>query len=511
MTDSAPERPTFSRREIGSIMLGLILALFLANLDQTIVATSLTTMARDLDGWTLMPWVVSAYLITSTTTVPIYGKLSDLYGRRPVLLSAIGLFMATSVLCALAQTMPQLVAARILQGIGGGGLRAVAQAVVADIIPPRERGRYQGYFAGTYATATTAGPVLGGFFTDYLSWHWIFWINLPIGAIAFLLSDRQLKRLGRPRRRPVIDWLGAALILATSVPLLLGVGRVEQAGGWNSWQVLLPIAIGLVALVALVARERVAQEPMLPLRLFRDPTFSLGSTISALANMTLTALIVIIPLHFQLVGVAPSEAGIRLIPITLGTAISSVIVGTLVARTGRSKIFPMIGVGATCVMLLLISQVGLGKSLWLDLLFTGILGLSFGGQFNPVTVMVQNTLRPGDTGIGIATLTFLRQMAGAFGVALLTTVLIGGLNSGAMTVPGHDRLGDNPGLSLLHVDQIPDLSRELLAGFAIIIERAFSHLYLLMSALSLVTLFFVLRLKPVVLRAYQRAAPDLED
>src|SRR6185312_6428471 len=360
MTDSDPQgRQHFTSREIGSIMLGLLLALFLANLDQTIVATSLTTMARDLDGWALMPWVVSAYLISSTTTVPIYGKLSDLYGRRPVLLAAIGLFIATSVLCALAQTMPQLVAARIAQGIGGGGLRAVAQAVVADMIPPRERGRYQGYFAGTYAVATTAGPVLGGYFTDYLSWHWIFWINVPIGAVAFLLSDRQLKRLKRPSRRPLIDWLGALLILATSVPLLLGIGRVEQSGGWLRPDVLLPLGFGVCCLLLLILRERVASEPMVPPRLFRDHTFSRASIASALANMTLTSLIVLIPLHFQLVGVRASESGIRLIPITVCTAMASMFVGSMVARSGQTKIFSAIGVAGTTTVLAIMSQVAL--------------------------------------------------------------------------------------------------------------------------------------------------------
>ena len=242
--------PTFTKPEITSIMIGLMLALFLANLDQTIVATSLSTMARDLDGWALMPWVVSAYLVTSTTMTPIYGRLSDLYGRRPVLLTAIGLFVGASVLCALSQTMPQLIAARVLQGIGGGGLRSVTQATVADLVPPRERGRYQAYFSTTFGVATALGPVLGGFFADYLSWHWIFWINIPFGLLAFALSNERLKKLRKPPRNPVIDWLGAVLILASAVPLLIGVGRVEQAGGWGAPGALVPLGIGLVSIVA---------------------------------------------------------------------------------------------------------------------------------------------------------------------------------------------------------------------------------------------------------------------
>ncbi len=227
-----------SRSEIVSVLSGLMLAMFLASLDQTIVATSLSTMAQDLNGWSTMSWVVSAYLVATTVTTPIYGRLSDIYGRRPILLASIALFLAASVLCALSQTMLQLIAARVLQGIGGGGLRSVSQAAIADVIPPRERGKYQGYFSSVMAVSNLLGPVLGGFFSDYLSWHWIFWINIPFGALAFALCNRNLRRLPRPRRRPVIDWLGAALIIVSTTPIMIGVGRVESAGGWGRVDVL---------------------------------------------------------------------------------------------------------------------------------------------------------------------------------------------------------------------------------------------------------------------------------
>jgi EmrB/QacA subfamily drug resistance transporter len=301
------DEPSFSPSEIATIMSGLMLALFLASLDQTIVATSLSTMARDLDGWQLMPWVVSAYLVTSTTTTPIYGRLSDLYGRRPVLLVAISLFVGASVLCALAQSMPQLIGARLIQGLGGGGLRSVSQAIVADIVPPRERGRYQGYFTSTFAISSTLGPVLGGFFADYLSWHWIFWINIPLGFLAIALCYRNLKRLRVPSQKPVIDWLGAALILASATPLLIGVGRVEQAGGWTSPGVLGPIALGVICVVGLILWERVAPEPMLPLRLFANATFSLSSAASFLTAMVMIGLIIIVPIGYELVAGIPAN------------------------------------------------------------------------------------------------------------------------------------------------------------------------------------------------------------
>ncbi|MFL5269757.1 MAG: MFS transporter, partial [Stellaceae bacterium] len=283
-----------------SILSGLMLAMFLASLDQTIVATSLSTMASDLNGWELMSWVVSAYLVASTVTTPIYGRLSDLYGRRPILLAGIALFLGASVLCALSQTMAQLIGARVLQGIGGGGLRSVSQAAIADVIPPRERGRYQGYFSSVMAVSSLLGPVLGGFFADYLTWHWIFWINIPFGALALFLCNRNLRRLPKPRRKPVIDWIGAALILGSTTPILIAVGQAESAGGWARVDVLLPLAIGLVLLAALVVWEREAREPMIPLRLFANRIFAVASVISFLMSMVMIAMIIVVPLDFEL-------------------------------------------------------------------------------------------------------------------------------------------------------------------------------------------------------------------
>jgi len=301
MTDHATSSTLrFSRSEIVSILSGLMLAMFLAGLDQTIVATSLSTMARDLNGWELMSWVVSAYLVASTVTTPIYGRLSDLYGRRPVLAIGIVLFLAASVLCALSQTMPQLIGARVLQGIGGGGLRSVSQAAIADVIPPRERGRYQGYFSSVMAISNLLGPVLGGFFADYLTWHWIFWINIPFGVLALVLCNRNLRRLPKPKRKPAIDWFGAALILGSTTPILIAVGQAETAGGWDRLDVLLQLVVGIVLLAGLVVWERECREPMIPLRLFANPIFSVGSTISFSMSMVMISMIILVPLDFEL-------------------------------------------------------------------------------------------------------------------------------------------------------------------------------------------------------------------
>ena len=476
--------------------------MFLASLDQTIVATSLSTMAQDLDGWSTMSWVVSAYLVATTVTTPIYGRLSDIYGRRPILLASIALFLAASVLCALSQTMLQLIAARVLQGIGGGGLRSVSQAAIADVIPPRERGKYQGYFSSVMAISNLLGPVLGGFFSDYLSWHWIFWINIPFGALAFALCNRNLRRLPRPRRRPVIDWPGAALIVLSTTPILIGVGRVESAGGWGRVNVLVPIAIGIVLLGGLIIREREAPEPMIPLRLFANRIFAVGSLTAFTMSMVMIAMIILVPLDFELVsGLAANQAGIRLIPMTGGTVLGSFIAGQLVTRTGRYRIYPILGAAAMTGLCAAIAFFGLGRSGFIDTALTGGLGLAFGFQLSPVVVAVQNALELADTGIGLSVLLFFRLIGGAFGVALLTALLIGALNTGALAVPGHDVLGANPGIALLHLDQLDTIKSSVLAGLTDAVRSAFGYVFFYATVISALTALASLALQEIPLRS----------
>ena len=491
----------FSRSEILSILSGLMLAMFLASLDQTIVATSLSTMAQELNGWSLISWVVSAYLVASTVTTPIYGRLSDIYGRRPVLLASIGLFVAASVLCALSQTMPQLIGARILQGLGGGGLRSVSQAAIADIIPPRERGRYQGYLASTMAISMVLGPVLGGFFADYLSWHWIFWINLPFGAVALFLCDRNLRRLARPKRRVPIDWLGAVLIIAASTPVLLALSRVETEGGWRSPAIILEFGLGIILMIALVVWEREARSPMIPLRLFGNSIFGVASLISFTMSMVMIALIIIVPLAFELAGeLSPNASGIRLIPMMGGTVLGSYIAGQLMTRTGRYRLYPILGAGAMTVFCTAIALLGLGHSGGLDTMLTAGLGLSFGFQLAPVVVPVQNALPLEDTGIGMGTIMFFRLIGGAFGVALLSAVLMAELNAAVLSVPGHEVLGADPGLALMRMEVAGKVSPNLVAGLSFAVQTAFAQVFFYAAAISSVTFLGALGLKEIPLR-----------
>ena len=431
-------------------MFGLMLAMFLANLDQTIVATCLSAIARDLGGWQLLPWVISAYLVTSTATSPIYGRLSDSYGRRRVLLASIALFVLASVFCAIAPTMPMLIAARALQGVGGGGLRSISQVVIADIIPPRNRGRYQGYMSTTFLLSTTVGPVLGGFFAEHMSWQWAFWINLPLGALAFLVIDRCLRKLRLPMKQHRIDWTGAFLILAAAVPLILGLSRVEEQAGWFNWAVMSPILLGIAATAALVAVELRVAEPMLPMWLFTNKTFSIGNLGLFAPSMVMTALIIILPLYYQIVLGKPADvAGLNLIALTGGMAAGSFIVGSAISRTGRAKVFPIVGGLVATTLCILIAHHGLGRSIWFDVACTAALGAALGWQINPINLIVQNGLQIRDIGAGISGMTFFRSLAGAFGVAVFTTFLIGRLTAGAVTLPDRKKFGPNPGIGLL--------------------------------------------------------------
>ena len=492
----------FSRREIVSILSGLILAMFLASLDQTIVATSLSTMANELNGWRLMSWVVSAYLVASTVTTPIYGRLSDLYGRRPILSVSIAFFVGASVLCALSQTMPQLIGARILQGIGGGGLRSVAQAAIADVIPPRERGRYQGYFSSAMAAANVLGPVLGGFFADYLSWHWIFWINLPFGAAALFLCNRNLRRLPKPRRKPVIDWLGAVLILASTTPILIALGGAEAAASWGRVQVLLPLGLGLLFLVGLIVWESEARDPIIPLRLFGNRIFAVANLITFTMSMVMIAMIILVPLEFELAaGMSPNEAGIRLIPMTGGTVLGSFITGQLVSHTGHYRIFPILGAAAMTILCAAIAEAGLGRLWPLDSVLTALLGISFGLQLPSVVVPVQNALDLADAGVGLSVVMFFRLIGGACGVALLTALLVGDLNAGALALPGHDVLGPNPGIALLQLDQQEKINSALVAGLQHAVQTAFRHVFWCATAISALTTIASFGLKEIPLRS----------
>jgi EmrB/QacA subfamily drug resistance transporter len=401
-----------------------MLAIFLGALDQTIVSVSLPNISAQLRGFEIVAWVVAGYLVASTIITPIYGKLADLYGARALLSVAIGIFLIASIGCALAQTMPQLIAARICQGLGGGGLISLAQTIIPQVVSLRERGRYQGYLSGVYAVASVAGPVVGGFLTHYFSWRWVFWINLPLGLAALIVSRRALAALPVIRRKPHIDFVGAVLLTSGLAALLSAVTRVGQGISWKAPSNLSLFGTGAAILAATVWHERRAREPILPLHLFKLRAMALSCAILFLAFFELVSLATLMPLRFEMIGgVSPDSAGLRLVPLTLGIPLGAYAAGTLMMRTGRYKRIQLTGALLTPAALLAIALTGPHDVLWISVSLA-IAGLAIGLQLPTALVAAQNAVPLQHIGVATASISFFRSLGGAVGVALLGAVLL---------------------------------------------------------------------------------------
>jgi EmrB/QacA subfamily drug resistance transporter len=420
---TAPLQQPFTPAETRIVVFGAVLGMFLASLDATIVATALPRIGHEMHALEHIGWLVTAYLITSTAASPIYGRLSDIYGRRRMLQTAILLFVGASVLCALSESLAALALARALQGVGGGGLIAMAHATIADVVAPRERGRYQGIISGAFAAANVLGPMAGGVLTERAGWPWIFWINLPLGLIAVLVARAALKRLHTPRVEHRIDWLGALLlVLATTATLL-----VASSGGrdlaWTSPLLALLVVVAVLLWGGFILRQMRASEPILPPRMFRIAPYRITVLTTALATMSLTGMTVLLPLYLQLArGLDPEAAGFSLIPATLGSVTGSLLAGTVISRTGRYKLFPIAGfaLGAAGAFLLAWRAPVLSQTSLVPVL--AALGLGIGFTFPTTMVVVQNAVERRDLGSGTASVSFFRSLGGAVGVALLYAV-----------------------------------------------------------------------------------------
>lgn len=359
-TKAIPTSPGgLSHRQILTILSGLMLGMFLAALDQTIVSTSIRTIADDLHGLSQQAWATTAYLITSTIATPLYGKLSDLHGRKPYFLTAISVFIVGSVLCTFSTSMTELASFRALQGIGAGGLMSLALAIIGDIVPPRERARYQGYMLATFATSSVAGPLIGGFLAGQSSilgvtgWRWVFLVNVPIGIIALFVVAKVLN-IPHVRRDRRIDWWGAVTIAIGVVPLLL-VAEQGREWGWGSTNSLLCYGIGVVGIIAwILVERRMGDDALIPMRLFRNSIFSKTSLLSVLIGAGMFGGMLMIPQYLQIVkGASPTRSGLEMLPLMLGMIIASIVAGQLTAKTGRYKIFPIIGTALMVAALLL--------------------------------------------------------------------------------------------------------------------------------------------------------------
>ena len=431
-----------THRQILLVFSGLMLGMFLAALDQTIVGTALPTIVNSLHGLNHMSWVVTAYLLTSTISTPLYGKLSDQFGRKGIFQFAIVVFLIGSMLAGLSQNMVELIAFRGIQGLGAGGLMAMAMTIIADVVSPRERGRYQGYFGATFALSSIAGPLLGGVFTTYLSWRWIFYINLPIGIAALVVTSVVLKLPFR-RQSHQIDYVGAALMMFGVVAALLVTvwGGVQFA--WGSPVIIGTALLSAAFIAAFIVWEHHAPEPILPPSLFRIGVFRTASTVSFLLSMVMFGAIIYLPLYLQLVdGVSIMVSGLLMVPLMLGLLASSIVSGQVVSRTGVYKPMPILGSVLVVIGMWLLSHLGLHTSHLTMSLYVLVLGAGMGMTMQIMILATQNAVPSDSIGTGTAAVTFFRSLGGAFGTSLFGAVFIAGLNHWIpILVPGAAHAG----------------------------------------------------------------------
>ncbi|WP_043628588.1 MFS transporter [Nonomuraea candida] len=456
---------------LGLIILALMLGMLLAALDQTIVSTALPTIVSDLGGLEQLSWVVTGYMLASTVSTPLWGKLGDQYGRKRLFIGAICIFLAGSALCGLSRNMGELIAFRALQGLGGGGLMVLAQAIVGDVVSARERGRYQGFFGGVFAVSSIVGPLLGGLFVDHLSWHWVFSINLPLGAVALFVIAAALPA-DSTRTRHRIDYAGVVLLGGATSCLVLITTWGGTAYGWHD-----PVILGLAAsAVALVAGwmlvERWAAEPVLPLGLFGVRAFAMSSAVGFVVGFGMFGALTYLPLFLQVVhGVSPTLSGVYLLPMMAGMLTMSIVSGQIISKTGKYRFLPIVGTAVASVGMTLLSTVTESGSLFTLGCYLLVLGVGLGMTMQVLVIVVQNAVDFKDLGVATSGATFFRSIGGSFGVATLGSVFSATLDSdlrealrGARLPPGFD-----PG----RIQEDPTVIQRLPPGLA----QGFLHVY----------------------------------
>ncbi|MDP9520124.1 MDR family MFS transporter [Pseudomonas putida] len=453
-----------------NVLTALMLAIFLGALDQTIVAVSLPAISAQFNDVGLLAWIISGYMVAMTVAVPIYGKLGDLYGRRRMILTGISLFTLASIACALAQDMQQLVLARVLQGIGAGGMVSVSQAIIGDFVPPRERGRYQGYFSSMYAVASVAGPVLGGWLTEYLSWRWVFWINLPLGLVALWAIHRALGGMPAQRREAQVDYLGAVLLILGLGSLLLGITLVGQGHAWADPAVLALFACAVLGLALFIVHERRCPEPLLPLGLFGNRVAVLCWGVIFFASFQSISLTMLMPLRYQgITGAGADSAALHLLPLAMGLPLGAFTGGRMTSRTGRYK--PQILAGALVMpvaifaMALTPPQFG-----WFSALFMLLTGIACGLQFPTSLVGTQSAVDSKDIGVATSTTNLFRSLGGAMGVACMSSLLLALLHQGGFEMLGNPLLGSLKAgeVDLITQGRLTATFQQLLMGSAVV-------------------------------------------
>ena len=420
---SAPTQPAeLPAKRIWTIFSGLMLAMLLAALDQTIVSTALPTIVKELGGAEHISWVVTAYMLASTVTTPMWGKVGDLIGRKVLFLVAIGIFLAGSVLCGTAQNMFELVGYRAIQGLGGGGLMVLSQAIIGDVVSPRERGKYQGAFGAVFGVSSVAGPLLGGFFVDNLSWRWVFYVNVPIGIVALIVVAIVLPK-ATVAGRPIIDYAGIALLAGAASCIVLVTSLGGSVWAWDSAGVLSLVLGFIVLVVGFILVEQRVREPVMPPRLFRNKVFVISSAIGFVVGFAMFGAITFLPVYMQQVrGVSATESGLRLVPMMAGLLLTSLASGMIISRTGRYKLFPILGCGCFTVGLLLLSRLNQTTGVVESSIYMFILGVGLGMVMQVLVLAVQNAVEYRDLGTGTSAATFFRTIGSCIGVAVFGTV-----------------------------------------------------------------------------------------
>jgi EmrB/QacA subfamily drug resistance transporter len=447
-----------THRQIMFVLFGLMAGMFLSALDQSVVGTAMRTIADDLNGLAAQAWVTTAYLITSTIATPIYGKLGDIFGRRKLFITAITIFIFGSILCGFATSMYELAAFRAIQGIGAGGLFALALTILADIVPPRDRARYQGMFLAVFGTSSVIGPLVGGLFAGMDSfvgvtgWRWIFLMNIPIGAIALLLvvSFLHVPHLEAKSKR--IDWWGVLTIIAGVVPLLI-VAEQGREWGWGSTNAIFAYVIGVVGITSFIMIERkMGEDAILPLHLFKSRTFSLSTLLGVIVGMGMFGGMISLPLVLQIVyGATPTEAGFLMIPMVMGLMVSTIVSGQITGKTGKYKIFMVLGAALMSIAFLYLSTLNYTWAIWQISIGMVIMGLGLGQLMQTLTIASQNAVEAKDIGVATSSATFFRQMGGTLGVAVFLSILFNSLADKGAEIGSKitQAIAANPGLLAL--------------------------------------------------------------